>query len=441
MAEPPCQDGRPGGQGSWDATPGSYGSLCDDRITERALHRITRRSLLAAAACAAVVAGLALALWLFTDAQVARRTIEAIEDQGTEERPVEGQPVDFLVVGSDDRSGLTAEERSELSTGRPTGSVRTDVLLIVQLRPATGEAAMVSLPRDLLVSHRGSEVKVNSVLAREGRDGLVVAIEDLTGIELDHYVEVSMPAFLTAVEAVGGVEVCLEEPLVDDDAGADLPAGCQELDAAGSLSFVRSRQGPRGDFERIERQQRFLRSLIDEVTSARTALDVPRLFRVANRMASSLTTDETLSLNDLRTLAEELRGLASGDVRAATVPAYASEGGLVPYDPGSRRLFEALKAAEDLPDTGTPEERSAARVHLWHDGAPGFAGQVESVLFFAGFEVEVVGNGPVDPIGVEVFAGDDEVARWVANLLGVDARALPTAGDAGNADALVGVGG
>lgn len=381
-------------------------------------------------------------LWQYTDAQVDRRSIDAVSDRDGETEPRTGDPLEFLVVGTDDRSQLTPEERVEHSTGRDLGPPRTDVMLLVQVRPGDEAASMVSIPRDLLVDHRNSRTKLNGVMARSGRDGLVDTIERLLGVHVDHYVEVSIPAFLTVVEAVGGVEVCLDEPLVDDHAGADLPAGCQELDAGDSLAFVRSREGSRGDFKRIERQQQFLHSLIEELTSARTAIDLPRLFRIADRVGGSLVTDEDLSLNDLRQLGDELRDLATDDVRAATVPAYPDGGGLALYEPGARRLFAALARGDQLPTVGRPEERSETRVRLWRGGPPERTAKVESLLFFLGFDVETTVSTPVDPVGVEVFAapGHEEAATWVANVLGVTTRPLPSEADVGDAHVLVAVG-
>lgn len=384
----------------------------------------------------------AVVLWVYADAQVNRTSLDAIQDQGTETAPPADTrtAVEFLVVGSDDRSSLTEEQQVELSTGRDAGPVRTDVLLLVQVRP-DGGTSMLSIPRDLLIDHNDAEVKINSVLAQAGRDGLVERIEDLVGVELEHYVEVSIPAFLEAVEAVGGVEVCLDEPLVDEKAGADLPAGCQELDAERSLAFVRSREGARGDFRRIERQQQFLQALADELTSARTAVDVPRLFRLANRVGSSLTTSKGLGLNELRRLAQRLEGLAAGELEAATLPAYAVEDGLRLYEPGAATFFAALDAVEPLPHTGSREARSAAEVVLHADGGGLRSEQVESVLFFYGFGVSVESGTPIEPLGVEVFDGppSNEVATWVANVLGVEVGA-PPADVTVDSDAMVVVG-
>ncbi|MDX1619799.1 MAG: LCP family protein [Nitriliruptorales bacterium] len=385
------------------------------------------------------------ALWWYTDTRVDRTTIDAIEDDGTEEEEEEeenGAPVEFLVVGSDDRSELTEEQQAELSTGGDMGPIRTDVILVVQVRPDTGEASLLSIPRDLLVDLHGADVKINSVLARSGRDQFVELVEDLVQVELDHYLEVSIPSFLEVVEAVGGVELCLDEPLVDEDAGAELAAGCQELDAAESLAFVRSRQGARGDFRRIERQQRFLRALIEEMTSARTAVDLPRLFRLANRVAGSLTTDQDLSLGDLRNLAQRLEDLAAGDVEAATLPAYATDGGLRLYGPGARAFVAAFERGEPLPATGSRSERAAADVIVWSAGSPQLAQQVASVLFFYGFSPQRRSGLPIQALGVEVFASADAdgPATWVANVLGVEPSDPPDVVDV-DSDAVVAVGG
>lgn len=334
---------------------------------------------------------------------------------------------EFLVVGSDDRGDLTEEERRELSTGKDFGDPRTDVILLIQLRPDDQRATIVSVPRDLLVEVDGTDVKINELMAEGGPDLLVQEVEELSGLQLDHYLEVSIPTFLTVVDAVGGAEVCLDQPLVDDKAGADLPAGCQTLDAPDALAFVRSRQGDRGDFARIARQQQFLASLADEVRSARTLLDLPRLLRVVNRVAGSITTDDAMTLGQLRSLADELGDLAGGDLAAVTLPAYAVEGGLRSYDPGATALFEAMRDDAPLPPRGPQGARTDADVALFPSGVYPDAIRVESTLYFAGYAPRVASGGPSAPPRTVVHAGPDraEVATWVANLLGAPLEPLP----------------
>lgn len=350
---------------------------------------------------------------------------------------------EFLVVGSDDRDPLTEEERRDLTTGGDFGPPRTDVILVVQLRPSTDEVTIASIPRDLLVEIDGRRLKINELVAEGGPDLLVRAVEDLAGFDLEHYVEVSIPAFLTVVDAVGGVELCLDAPLADPKSGADLPAGCQRLDGRDALAYVRSRRGRRGDFERIARQQRFLTALADQVTSTRTLVDVPRLMRIASRASGSITADEGLQLTDLRDLALALRELGSDDVAVATLPAVTVDGGLAPYRPGAEALFAELAEGAPLTDRGTRDDRAAADVVVWSAGAPAEATRVEGLLYFMGYEPRAgLAPSTVRPERTIVYdvAGDGRVAGWIGATLGAEVAPFPADVTApSRADAVVAV--
>lgn len=444
-----------GGRGSHEID-GSDGAEppADAGEVRRPTRRHGRLRLVLLGTVAGLVLATALAVAVLRSAErriaagIERRAIEAVEEGRGEAAAAVPGTRNFLVAGSDSREGLTPEQQERLVTGGPQGPPRTDTILLVQLRPADAHAAMVSFPRDLLVDLPGTgPSRINSAVAVGGPDLLVRTVESLSGLQIDHYIEVSIPAFLTVVDTVGGVEVCLDQPLHDPKSGADLPAGCQHLDPVESLAYVRSREGARGDFHRIDRQQRFLHALADEVVSARTLADVPRLLDIVERVTHSLTTDEWLGVAELRGLAQAFRGFGTGDVETATVPAYAgSHHGrsvVVPYEPGVAALFQRLASGSPIGERGHPEQRRAADVLLW-TGRGANAAQVESVLFFAGFHPQPGGMAPV-PVNRHaiVYSGRDDppVAAWIANILGTEVRPLPTGAELGeDVDAVVAVG-
>ncbi len=414
----------------------------------------TRRramTIVGVAATALVVAALAWGtfLWVTAEGRIDRRSIDAINERGTDAQPDDPAGPDqeqFLVVGSDSRQGLTEQERRELVTGDAPGG-RADTILLVQV-PASGKGAnAVSFPRDLRVEIPGHGAdRINAALELGGPDALVAAVEGLLHTEIDHYVEVSIPAFLTIVDAVGPVEVCLDEPLRDPKSGADLAAGCQELDAQQALSYVRSRQGSRGDLRRIDRQQRFIAALLDEATSARSLLDPARLYRIVTEVADSLTTDDSLGIGEIRTLAGQVRDITAGDVTTATIPAWADQvdgvAYLIPYRPGVEALAAALDAA-DPPRPQNPEpDRAQVRVHLWSAGNHQQAARVESVLFYAGFQPRIAGTAPetARQDRTVVYHPDGRpspAASWVASILGAPVRPLPDGITAPDADVIV----
>ena len=313
-----------------------------------------------------------------------------------------------LVVGSDSREGLTAEERKKLGTGEFAG-VRTDTVMIVQLDPTRNGAALLSFPRDLLVTLcDGSEGRINSAfeVGRSSDVGgptcLVRTVTELTGIPIHHYAQVDFGGFVNIVDTLGGVKMYLEEPIVDADAKVDLDAGCVTLSGAEALGFVRVRKID-SDFGRIARQQRFIRELIDEVTSARVALNVPQLFRLVEAGAKAVETDPSLSLNLMRRIAFSFRDISSSNVDARTVPGFnrvISGAAYVVTDPEpADALFEAFRqgvaAPKDIGKKGPRDVRVAdvSPVEVLNATTrAGLAAAAAQALEARGFQIDGTGN-------------------------------------------------
>jgi LCP family protein required for cell wall assembly len=254
-------------------------------------------------------------------------TAEAPEVQAASEQVdrLDGA-LDVLLVGSDDRAVLSPEERAELGTGEAEGE-RTETMILMRIDPAVEGVAALSLPRDLLVSRcDGSRGRLNaaySIGERSGTGGaacLVETVTALTGVEPHHFVKVDFRGFLDIVDTLGGVTLHLEEPLSDDKAFLDLPAGCVTLDSADALAFVRAR-GIDSDYGRIARQHRFLTELAADATSVGSLANVPRLFSLVDTIARSLEVDDDLSLGRMRRIAATGRDLPADALISYTVPA------------------------------------------------------------------------------------------------------------------------
>lgn len=379
-------------------------------------------------------------VWWSAERAIDREALSSIDDRNggtTGDDGGEGDDdqiadvLNVLVVGSDTREGLSEEERQRLSTGSFDGE-QTDTILLVQTTP-DGQS-ILSFPRDLKVQI-GDEppAKINSILQDHGRDTLIGVVEQALAIQIDHYMEVAIPSFLEIVDAAGGVEICLEEPLRDRKSGADFTAGCHDMDGAEALSYVRSREGIRSDYARVERQQTFLRELADKATSLSVLSNPLRLRNVVTSVSEGLTVDEGLTVGRMLELANALRGRLDGGLDAIALPSYPSdEGGVayvVAYPPGVDAMARALRTAADLPDHPPADELADIDVGIWSLGAPEEASVIESVLFFGGFEPEVLGEAPaVDVVETTVYhvPGAEEEAAWVAGLLGAPVEALPT---------------
>lgn len=390
---------------------------------------------MAGLAAAAVLAGVAgVWVWRSTDAALDRERVDRIIDRGTRSAGGGDGSVDgilnVLVVGSDSRDGLDAAQRAELSTGDFNGE-RTDTILLAQVR--RDGVSIVSFPRDLQIEvpDHGTG-RINAALELGGANALVGAVEDLVSIEIDHYVEVAIPSFLEIVDAADGVELCLDEPLRDRRSGADFDEGCHRMEGPDALSYVRSRIGERGDFDRVERQQRFLVALADRATSLGVLANPVRLQELATTVADGLTVDDGLTIGRMVELGQAMRDVLEGGIDNSTVPAYAATVDgidlVVPYEPGVEELSRQLSEGEPLPPRPDEEVREATSIVVLGTGDPQEAGRVESVLFYGGWSPEAGGPAPAglaahaeDTSSVVIpVAGDPELAKAVAGVLGAE---------------------
>ncbi|MBA3350771.1 MAG: LCP family protein [Actinobacteria bacterium] len=271
-----------------------------------------------------VILGVAgYAWWLYTD------TENAIQNQSIPESVIgvkkPGEPYNALLVGSDSRSGLTPEEQLDLgaSSDGVTGQ-RADTLIIAHIDPESGRVTMVQFPRDLYVKiHGGPKDRINIALDG-GSTKLIRTVKDLTGLEINHYAMVNIAGFRDLVNAVGGVDLCLTEPVPFDDAtGIEITADELPLvhfDGDRALRFVRSRNFPNGDLERIQNQQKFLAAALDKLTSASTLLNPVKLLRLPGVATKNVSVDSNTGIRQLRALAGQLQSFDPKRFEAYTAP-------------------------------------------------------------------------------------------------------------------------
>lgn len=269
------------------------------------------------------------------------------------DRPGPGRGTNWLLVGSDSRQGLTAEQQRDLSTGGDIGTGRTDSIVLVHLPSLWSGAAptMVSIPRDSYVPIPGhGKDKVNAAFAMGGAPLLTQTVEQATGLRLDHYAEIGFGGFAALVDALGGVTVCPTAAVHDPLAGIDLPAGCQEVNGRNALGFVRSRDTPRADLDRMVNQRHFLSALLHRATSPEVWLNPWRWYTVPRAAAGALTVDRGDHVWDLARLGWALHGTT----QTMTVPI----GEFTTSDAGSvvvwnhdeaAKLFDALASDAPVP--------------------------------------------------------------------------------------------
>nr|WP_072687971.1 LCP family protein [Rhodococcus marinonascens] len=256
--------------------------------------------------------------------------------------------VDILIVGTDSRTDahgnpLSQAELDSLRAGEEIAS-NTDTIVLIRVPIDGSSATAVSIPRDSYVKVPGIGMsKINAAYGatketerlelvengatfdeaeeestKAGREALITSVADLTGVTVDRYAEVGMLGFVLLTDAVGGVEVCLENPVDEPLSGAHFPAGTQTLTGADALSFVRQRHGlPRGDLDRIVRQQVFMASLVGEVLSGKTLSNPGKLEDLTTAVQRSVVLDDDW---DIIEFATQLQELAGGEVRFETIP-------------------------------------------------------------------------------------------------------------------------
>ncbi|HWV26740.1 MAG TPA: LCP family protein [Aeromicrobium sp.] len=264
------------------------------------------------------------ALWLIFLIAVpiwAWGTIARIDAEPSGERPPDQPGTTYLLVGSDSRRGLTAEERRELSTGGDGGgSGRTDTIML--LHTGSGPTTLVSIPRDSIVPIPGvGTTKINAAYAYGGPKLLVQTLEQTTGVRIDDYVEIGFGGLVQIVDSIGGIEICPEEDLKDKDSGLDIAKGCQQVDGKTALAYSRNRHSFRTqDIQRVQNQREVIGAIGSKVRSPWTVINPIRYVSTATGAAESLTIGDNVGPVSLARFAVALSGVMSGDGLSCTVP-------------------------------------------------------------------------------------------------------------------------
>lgn len=300
---------------------------------------------------------------------------------GLENRPKkESSAVNYLIVGSDTREGLSREEIKRLKVGGTdvAAGKRSDTMLLIHISKKRDKAAIISIPRDsyaLIPEHNNSQGKVipaayskiNSAYNWGGAPLLIETLENMSDLRIDHYVEVNFVGFVRMVDALGGVEICTKKDIDDPKSHLTLPAGTHVLDGIDSLKFVRTRVfDGLGDLGRMKRQQEFAGAMLRKATSAGVLLNPVKMVDFINSALDSVVTDEGLSQGDLLTLGKQLRNLSASNVRTLTIPLqyynYNKNGvsAAVLWDPVlAPELFERIKNDEALIEEVRPDPSSS----------------------------------------------------------------------------------
>ena len=222
--------------------------------------------------------------------------------------------VNILVLGTDSRT--SASDPSQWKEG----AQRTDAIMIVQVSGDRKTVSVMSIPRDSWVEIPGhGQGKINAAYSYGGPSLTIHTVENLTGIHIDHFAVANFESFVALTNEIGGVRVNLKTP--QTLAGKELGAGAQVLNGQQALAYTRERSSlPNGDFDRVKRQQTWMRSIVSRVLTNGTLSSPTALYSFLKTASRTVAVDESFTLNQMQSLALETRHLHSNDIAFMTVP-------------------------------------------------------------------------------------------------------------------------
>ncbi len=415
----------------------------------------------AGVAVAVVLAVTAGSLYVYVQYRSVWGSIHRIGVADLGKRPPQyNDALNILVFGTDSRAGLSAYQQVKLHVGPAQGAQNTDTIMLVHLAPGRHGVTVISLPRDTQVPYyacpaagngepgqqrnMAATERINAVLAAGGESCLWKTVEQQTGVRIDHFVELHFTGFVNVVNDLGGVNVCVRQPVNDAVSGLQLHRGYNHLYGVAALKFWRTREGVGNgdDPQRIIRDQFLMASLLQKIKHDGLLGDPARTLAVVKDVASSMTVDQGMTETDLLHIAESLRGLSAGSVQFITAPFMPDPANANVVDfaqPQAGSLFAALAHDRKLPRArgkgrhrtaagGTTLARRAARPAsvsvqvLNGSGAAGRASAVAAGLASRGFHVVGTGDGPNFGYTTSVVeyagAADLPAARAVQEQLG-----------------------
>jgi LCP family protein required for cell wall assembly len=308
-----------------------------------------RRILLIAGAIVLVLAFVTGAMYFYLDSKLSRSNV-LVDYSG---RPAAGAGQNWLITGSDSRQGLTRAEERQLHTGRDIGGHRSDTILLLHIPSNGGRAVLISLPRDSYVQIPGyGNNKINAAYSFGGPALLVKTVENNTGLRIDHYMGIGFGGLVNVVNAVGGVNMCVAHRIHDRASGLNLKAGCQTLDGAQALGYVRDRHTfAQQDLQRVQDQRIFLRALLRKMTSPGTIINPFAAVPAAFGATGALQVDNGTHLSQLLQVALALRNPETTTVPIANANYVVDPvGDTVLWDNArANRLFHDLNHDQPVP--------------------------------------------------------------------------------------------
>ncbi|MFC3964364.1 LCP family protein [Nocardia jiangsuensis] len=293
----------------------------------------------------------------------------------------------FLIVGTDTRAGVNGDIGA--GTLEDAEGARADTVMLVNIPKNRSRVVVVSFPRDLDVTRpqcqgwdndKGTYTqetfpsamgdKLNAVYALGGPRCLVNVVRKMSGLSINRFIGIDFAGFEAMVDQVGGVEVCSTKPIIDDTLGTILEtSGKQIVSGQTALNYVRARHvygEERSDYDRINRQQKFLASLLRGALSSKVLLDPGKMNGFVSAFTSHTFVDDVRS-QDLLMLGRSLQKMSAGAVTFLTIPTAGttSYGNEIPRDTDIKALFRAV-----IDDQPLPGEQKAPEITTEAEPAP-----------------------------------------------------------------------
>ncbi|MDI5966781.1 LCP family protein [Streptomyces sp. SL13] len=373
-------------------------------------------------------------------------------------------PINILVIGSDSRT-----DKADCAIGGACqggdGGARADVEMVLHISADRSNATVLSIPRDLETAlpactdddnHTSVGPRTDMINSALGYSPgcSVLAVQQLTGIPIDHFMMVDFSGVVNMADAVGGVHICVDHNIYDPYSHLKLKSGGHTLQGVAALEFLRTRHGFGGgtDTGRTVAQHRYLTSLINKLKSAGTLTDPAAVWKLATAATKSLTVDGGPngigSIGKLTGLAQDVNKVPADRITFTTMQTYddpdPDESGRLLAAPNAQTLFKAIADDQSLTTAGGGKSAAAASataiptggiaVHVENGTlAPGRAGGIRTALVADGFSpASTAGNGPSASTTTLTYpAGQQPQAKAVAGALGLPSAALKQGTGAG----------
>lgn len=236
--------------------------------------------------------------------------------------------------------------------GRPgEDSYRADSIILARIDPTKKSATLISIPRDTKVVYKGETMKINACHTNDGAEGMVEAVNELCGVTINHYAEVSFDGMQQLIDAAGGIDINATDD-VDDPEHLDIKitAGQQHMDGATALTYARCRYTyTDGDYTRMRHQRQVLGALANQILNN---FDATKIVGLVNSLSDMLTTD--MSVEDIVATFNAMRGMNVDDIYSANLPSYADDSTMIDgvsyvfvYEDDLREMMKRVEAGED----------------------------------------------------------------------------------------------